>query len=91
MGDAMTSAMELDYTGRQPEVRRASAGLSVRAERPFPLWRAAHIQDADRGIEEIKKAVALAPDHVPALVSLSVILLKREDAESARWNTASAP
>jgi predicted Zn-dependent protease len=42
-----------------------------------------YMQDADRGIEEMKKAIALAPDHVPALVSLSAISLKRDDAKAA--------
>jgi predicted Zn-dependent protease len=31
----------------------------------------------------MKKALALAPDHVPALVSLSAISLKREDNKAA--------
>ncbi len=42
-----------------------------------------YIQDADRGIDEIKQAVALNPNHVPALVSLSTIYLKREDFKAA--------
>ena len=39
-----------------------------------------NVQDSDRGIDEIKKALELAPDHVPALVGLTAIYLKREDA-----------
>jgi hypothetical protein len=42
-----------------------------------------NMQDSDRGVEEIKKAVELAPDHVPALVGLTVIYLKREEIDRA--------
>jgi tetratricopeptide (TPR) repeat protein len=42
-----------------------------------------NIQDSDRGVEEIRKAVELAPDHVPALVGLTVIYLKREEIDRA--------
>ena len=42
-----------------------------------------NIQDSERGIDEIKKAVELAPDHVPALVGLTVIYLKREEVDTA--------
>ena len=42
-----------------------------------------NLQSSDRGIDEIKKAVELAPDHVPALVGLTVIYLKREEIDAA--------
>ena len=42
-----------------------------------------NIQDSARGIEEIRKAVELAPDHVPALVGLTVMYLKREELDQA--------
>jgi len=40
--------------------------------------------DPDRGIEEIRKELALDPDHLPALVTLAGELLKRGDIDGAR-------
>jgi tetratricopeptide (TPR) repeat protein len=37
----------------------------------------------NRGIDELKKAVALAPNHVPTLVGLSALSLNRGDAKTA--------
>ena len=83
VGDAMASGMEQNY---QEANRKFDEVLKTYPSEPnvhFRYGAMLYIQDADRGIEEIKKAVALAPDHVPALVSLSAISLKREDAKAA--------
>jgi tetratricopeptide (TPR) repeat protein len=40
-------------------------------------------QDPDRGIEEIKKTLDLEPGHVPALVALARIYLKRDEPQTA--------
>src|SRR5207249_11805243 len=42
-----------------------------------------NMQDSERGVDEIKKALELAPDHVPALVGLTVIYLKHEAIDAA--------
>ncbi len=39
--------------------------------------------DPDRGLPELRKELALNPDHLPALVSLAAELLKRGEAEAA--------
>jgi tetratricopeptide (TPR) repeat protein len=83
LGDAMASAMELDYTSANRKFEELLQAYPAEPNVHFRYGALLHIQDADRGIEEIEKAVALAPDHVPALVSLSVIYLKREDAKAA--------
>jgi tetratricopeptide (TPR) repeat protein len=83
VGDAMTSAMELDYTAANRKFEELLQAYPSDPNVHFRYGALLHIQDADRGIEEIQKAVELAPDHVPALVSLSVIMLKREDAKAA--------
>jgi tetratricopeptide (TPR) repeat protein len=83
VGDAMTSAMELDYTAANRKFEELLQAYPSEPNVHFRYGALLHIQDADRGIEEIAKAVELAPDHVPALVSLSVISLKREDAKAA--------
>jgi tetratricopeptide (TPR) repeat protein len=83
LGDAMASVMELDH---KAAIQKFDALVAAYPDDPNVHFRYGAFlctQDADRGIEEIKKAVAIAPEHVPALVSLSAILLKREDTQSA--------
>jgi tetratricopeptide (TPR) repeat protein len=82
-GDAMTTAMELDYKTANQKFEALLQAYPSEPNIHFRYGALLYIQDADRGIEEIKKAIALAPDHVPALVSLSDISLKREDAKAA--------
>jgi tetratricopeptide (TPR) repeat protein len=83
LGDAMAAAMELDYKTANQKFEEL---LQVYPSEPnihFRYGALLFIQDADRGIDEIKKAIALDPGHVPALVSLSSISLKREDPKAA--------
>jgi tetratricopeptide (TPR) repeat protein len=83
LGDAMAAAMELDYkTANQ----RFEQLLQAHPSDPNVHYRHGallYTQDAERGIEEIRKAVEIAPGYVPALVSLSVISLKREENKAA--------
>jgi tetratricopeptide (TPR) repeat protein len=83
LGDAMTSAMELDYKDANQKFEELLQSYPKEPNVHFRYGALLYIQDADRGVEEIRKAVELAPDHVPALVSLSTILLKREDPKLA--------
>ena len=83
VGDAMATAMELDYKAANQKFDELLQTYPSEPNVHFRYGALLYIQDADRGIEEIKKAVALAPDHVPALVSLSAIFLKREDTKAA--------
>jgi tetratricopeptide (TPR) repeat protein len=83
IGDAMASAMELDYASANRKFEELLQAYPSEPNVHFRYGALLYIQDADRGIEEIKRAVALAPDHVPALVSLSAISLKRENTEAA--------
>lgn len=83
LGDAMASAMELDYKAANQKFEDLLQSYPSEPNVHFRYGALLSIQDADRGIQEIQKAVDLAPDHVLALVSLSAILLKREDTKSA--------
>jgi tetratricopeptide (TPR) repeat protein len=83
LGDAMTSAMELNYKEANQKFEELLQAYPSEPNVHFRYGALLYIQDADRGIDEIKKAIALAPDHVPALVSLSAISLKREDPKAA--------
>jgi tetratricopeptide (TPR) repeat protein len=83
VGDAMASGMEQDYKVADQKFDEVLKAYPSEPNVHFRYGALLYNQDADRGIEEIKKAVALAPDHVPALVSLSAISLKREDSKAA--------
>ena len=82
-GDAMASAFELNYKEANQKFEELLQAYPSEPNVHFRYGALLYIQDADRGIEEIKKAVALDPGHVPALVGLSAISLKREDAKAA--------
>jgi len=41
-------------------------------------------RDRERGIEEMGKTIELDPNHIPALVSLASVYLKRDQAPAAR-------
>ena len=83
LGDAMAAAMELDF---KEATQKFEAVIQQYPQEPnvhFRYGAFLNVQDSDRGIDEIKKAVELAPDHVPALVGLTVIYLKREEIDAA--------
>ena len=83
LGDAMASGMEKDY---KEATEKFEAALQQYPQEPnlhFRFGAFLNLQDSARGIEEIKKAVELAPDHVPALVGLTVMYLKREEFDLA--------
>ena len=77
LGDAMASAMEKDYKEATQKFETALQQYPQEANVHFRFGAFLNIQDSARGIEEIRKAIELAPDHVPALVGLTVIYLKR--------------
>jgi tetratricopeptide (TPR) repeat protein len=83
LGDAMAAAMELDYKGATEKFEAVAQEFPLDPNVHFRFGAFLNIQDSDRGIDEIKKAVTLAPNHVPALVGLSTIYLKREEIPAA--------
>ena len=84
LGDAMAAVMEQDS-------KDALEKFAV-VVRDYPKDPNVHFrygaflmqQDPDRGIREIGKTLELEPDHIPALVSLANIYLKRDQAPAAR-------
>jgi tetratricopeptide (TPR) repeat protein len=83
LGDAMAAAMERD---NKEAVQKFEAVLAQFPGEPnvhFRYGAFLNLEDPARGIDEIKKAVDLAPDHIPALVGLAVIYLKREELDTA--------
>jgi tetratricopeptide (TPR) repeat protein len=83
LGSAMAAAMEKDF---KEATRKFEATLQQYPQDPnvhFRFGAFLNIQDSARGIEEIRKAIELEPDHVPALVGLTVIYLKHEEFDRA--------
>jgi tetratricopeptide (TPR) repeat protein len=83
MGDAMVSGMQQDYKAANQKFEEMLKAYPSEPNVHFRYGAFLFIQDSDRAIEEIKKTIALVPDHVPALESLSVMSLKREDDKAA--------
>ncbi len=83
LGDAMASAFELNYKEANQKFEELLKAYPAEPNVHFRYGALLYIQDAERGVDEIKKAVELAPDHVPGLVSLSVIFFKRDDFKAA--------
>jgi tetratricopeptide (TPR) repeat protein len=83
LGDAMASGMDFDP---KEAIRKFEELVQQFPSEPnvhFRFGAYMATQDSDQGIEEIKKAVALAPEHIPALVGLATIYLKREQTDEA--------
>lgn len=83
IGDAMASVFELNYKEADQKFEELLQAYPAEPNVHFRYGALLYTQDNDRGIEEIKKAVALDPNHVAALISLGVISLKREDVKAA--------
>jgi tetratricopeptide (TPR) repeat protein len=83
LGDAMAAAMEKDYKEATQKFEAALQQYPQEANLHFRFGAFLNIQDSARGVEEIRKAVELAPEHVPALVGLTVMYLKREEFDLA--------
>jgi tetratricopeptide (TPR) repeat protein len=79
LGDAMATAMEFDSKEAIRKFEEVAQQFPAEPNVYFRFGAYLNTQDTDRAIEEIKKAVALAPDHIPALVGLATIYLKREE------------
>ena len=79
LGDAMATAMEFDSKDAIRKFEELVQQYPAEPNVHFRFGAYLNTQDTDRGIEEIKKALALAPDHIPALVGLATIYLKREE------------
>jgi tetratricopeptide (TPR) repeat protein len=84
LGDAMGAAMELDTKGAIEKFELAVRDYPKEPDIHFRFGAFLMQQDPDRGIQEIRKALDLDPEHIPALVSLATIYLKRDDQRAAR-------
>lgn len=84
LGDAMAAAMEQDNKAAIEKFDLAVAQYPAEANVRFRYGAFLRLNDLDRGIAEIKKAVELEPTHVPALVGLAMIYIKNGEPAAAR-------
>jgi tetratricopeptide (TPR) repeat protein len=84
LGDAMAAVMEQDSKGALDKFATVARDYPKDPNVHFRYGAFLMQQDPDRGIQEIGKTLELAPDHIPALVSLANIYLKRDQPQAAR-------
>ena len=84
LGDAMAAAMEQDTSGAIAKFEAVAAEYPNDANVHFRYGAFLRLNDVQRGIAEIKRAVQIDPVHVPALVGLAMIYLKNGEPQSAR-------
>jgi len=84
LGDAMAAVMEQDSKEALGKFDIVLHDYPNDANVHFRYGAFLMEEDPDRGIQEIQKTVALDPDHIPALVSLASIYLKRDQPQTAR-------
>lgn len=84
LGDAMAAAMEQDTKAATEKFQIAVEDYPADANIRFRYGSFLRLQDMNRGIEEIKKALELNPVHIPALVGLAMIYLKNGEPQVAR-------
>jgi tetratricopeptide (TPR) repeat protein len=84
LGEAMATVMLRDY---KVAIDKFEAALRDYPQEPDFHYRFGAflmmVNDPDRGIQEIKKTLDLQPGHVPALVALAKIYLKRNEPQIA--------
>ncbi|MGB7759028.1 MAG: tetratricopeptide repeat protein [Bryobacteraceae bacterium] len=84
LGDAMAAVMEQDSKEALEKFAVVVRDYPKDANVRFRYGAFLMQEDPERGIQEIGKTLELQPDHVPALVSLANIYLKRDQAPAAR-------
>jgi|HubBroStandDraft_1064217.scaffolds.fasta_scaffold00716_5 tetratricopeptide (TPR) repeat protein len=84
LGDAMAAVMEQDTKEALEKFATVVADYPKDPNVHFRYGAFLMQQEPDRGIQEIGKTLELEPDHIPALVSLASIYLKRDQPQAAR-------
>ncbi len=84
LGDAMTTAMEKDPREAVAKFEAVVKEYPAEANIHFRFGAFLMKESPDRGITEINQALTLEPAHIPALVGLTMIYLKRDQPRKAR-------
>jgi tetratricopeptide (TPR) repeat protein len=83
LGDAMSTAMELDTKGAIGKFEAVVKEFPADPDIHFRYGAFLMRQEPEHGLTEITKAIELDPDHIPALVGLASIYLGNGDPKSA--------
>ena len=83
LGDAMASVMESDHKAAAEKFELALRDYPREPEIHFRFGAFLVANHPERGVEEIKRALELQPDNVPAVVALAKVYLKRNDLQNA--------
>jgi len=83
LGDAIASVMESDHKVATEKFELALRDYPQEPEIHFRFGAFLVANHPERGIEEIKQALELEPDNVPAVVALAKVYLKRNDPQGA--------
>jgi len=83
LGDAMATVMERDNKGATEKFETAVRDYPKEPEIHYRFGAFMMEEDPDRGIQEIKETLDLEPGHIPALVALARIYLKRDAPQTA--------
>ena len=84
LGDAMAAAMEQDTKLAMEKFEAALEAYPLDANFHFRYGAFLRLNDLDRGISEIKRAIELDPVHIPALVGLAMIYIKNGEPQAAK-------
>jgi tetratricopeptide (TPR) repeat protein len=84
LGDAMSAAMEQDVKAALEKFETLVKEYPAEPNVHFRFGGFLTMQYPDRGVEEIQTALRLDPSHVPALVGLTIVYLKRDELKLAR-------
>jgi tetratricopeptide (TPR) repeat protein len=83
LGDAMATVMDRDHKSAIDKFETALRDYPKEPEIHYRFGAFLLEEDPDRGIQEIKKTLDLEPGHIPALVALARIYLKRDEPQTA--------
>ncbi|MGO9239408.1 MAG: tetratricopeptide repeat protein [Bryobacteraceae bacterium] len=83
LGDAMLSALEMNVKDADQKFEAILQAYPASADVHFRFGAFLMKNEPERGLAEMKRAVELDPQHLPALVSLSIQMLSLGDARAA--------
>jgi tetratricopeptide (TPR) repeat protein len=84
LGDAMAAAMEQNRNAALEKFGQVLEAYPDDANIHFRYGAFLQFSDVEKGIAEIKKAIELEPEHIPAMVGLSTVYLNKGEVQQAR-------
>ena len=84
LGNAMASAMERDPTGAVEKFEAALKEFPSESNLHFRYGAFLTLDSPQKGLVEIKKALDLDPDNIPALVNMAMVNIKQGTPEAGR-------